>query len=104
MSKCLFCGTDLIDGKCPNFEQHLNKMCLNCASCGFETSEDGTEKYLCMNETNMNKALEKMKDALVGYEIEDIKIKPLPLKDYTKKCKLWALNGVKISEELQKYL
>ena len=104
MSKCVFCGTDLVDGKCPNFNQHLNKMCLNCSSCNCEMGDDGTEKYLCVNETNMNNILNKIKESLVGYEIEDIKLKPLPLKDFTKKCKLWTLNGLKISEELQKYL
>jgi hypothetical protein len=104
MSKCLFCGADLVEGLCPNIEQHFSKMCLNCASCDVVTFEDGTEKYLCVNETNMNNQLNKIKEALVGYEIEDIKLKPLPLKDETKKCKLWKLYGLKMSEELQKYI
>lgn len=104
MSKCLFCGADLVDGLCPNIEQHFSKMCLNCSSCDVEVAEDGTEKYLCVNETNMNGQLEKIKEQLVGYEITDIKLKPLPLKDCTKKCKQWKLYGLKMSEELQKYI
>lgn len=104
MSKCLFCGADLVDGCCPNIEQHFVKMCLNCTSCDFGVTEDGTEKYFCTNETNMNNQLNKLKDALNGYEIEEIKLKPLPLKDYTKKCKLWNMHGLRISEELQKYI
>lgn len=104
MSKCLFCGTELVDGKCPNFEQHLIKMCLNCSSCESLINDDGGEQFYCNNTTNMNAQLEKLQNALKGYVIEEIKLKPLPLKDCTKKCNLWNLNGVKISEELQKYI
>ena len=104
MGKCLFCGADLVDGVCPNIEQHFVKMCLNCTSCEFEASEDGTEKYLCVNEVNMNNQLEKLKEVISGYEIEDIKLKPLPLKDCKKKCKQWKMHGLKMAEELQKYV
>jgi hypothetical protein len=94
----------LVDNKCPNFEQHFIKMCLNCASCDTRCDDDGSEKYLCANETHMENALNKIKETLNGYEIEDIKLKPLPLKDFTKKCKLWKLNGLRISEQLEQNL
>lgn len=86
MNKCVFCGSDLVDGKCPN-GPHFKPMCLNCNDC---QNVDTTP--VCVNEENKNNAMEKIKESVPsGYEIESLAIKPLPLKDATKKCKNWSL-------------
>ena len=86
ISKCPFCGSDLVDGKCPN-GPHFKPMCLNCNDC-----QDIDTKPVCINEENQQSALEKIKESVPsGYEIETLTIKPLPLKDATKKCKKWNI-------------
>ena len=81
---CKICGTEKIEGKCPNAELHLKKMCLNCESC------DG---MFCNNQDNLNDAVEKIKQNVpAGYSLENIELKPIALKDVTKKCKRWSLN------------
>lgn len=57
----------------------FKKMCLNCR---WYNRVDGT----CTNQDNLNAMVNKLKQAVSGYEIEDIKLKPIPLKDDTKKC------------------
>ena len=75
ISKCPFCGSDLVDGKCPN-GPHFKPMCLNCNDC----------------QDIDTKPVEKIKESVPsGYEIETLTIKPLPLKDATKKCKKWNI-------------
>jgi hypothetical protein len=87
LNKCPFCGSEFVDGKCPN-GPHFKPMCLNCNDC----NDIDTDKPVCVNEENKNNALEKIKESVPsGYEIETIAIKPLPLKDVTKKCKKWSL-------------
>ena len=89
IDKCIFCGADLVDGVCPNIAQHFKPMCLNCSSMKYE---DG--KNYCDNEANKLEAIEKIKLAVPsGYELANIDLKPLPLKDDTKKCKRWHLNS-----------
>lgn len=84
--KCMFCGATLVDGKCPN-EPHFKHMCLNCNDC---KESDGYN--VCVNEDNMQAAINKIKEAVPsGYEIETLTVKPLALKDATKKCKKWHL-------------
>lgn len=93
---CKICGTEKIDGKCPNAEMHLKKMCLNCVSCNI--IDNG---HVCLNEENLNDAMEKVKaNVPSGYEIENLELKPLALKDATKKCKRWVLDRDFIMEEL----
>ena len=87
LNKCPFCGSEFVDGKCPN-GPHFKPMCLNCEFC--EPIDGG--KYECINEENKNNALEKIKASVPsGYEIESLNIKPVPLKDETKKCKNWKI-------------
>lgn len=92
MSKCIFCGTELVEGKCPNQENHFKPMCINCMFCNTEVTDTDDGKCFCENPDNKEDAVKKIKEAVPsGYEIEDIKLKPLPLKDETKKCKRWKL-------------
>lgn len=86
MKKCIFCGSDLIDNKCPN-EPHFKPMCINCQFCNEEN-----DKFYCINSENQADAIKKIKESVPsGYEIENITLKPLPLKDETKKCKRWNI-------------
>lgn len=96
MSKfCMICGTELVDGKCP--QAHIVKpMCLNCVS----VTESGDE-YRCINEVVLGIAREKMLAALPeGYEVGEIEIKPMLLKNPCKKCGKYSLN----KESLAQYL
>ena len=87
-TKCVLCGADLVDGVCPNLAEHIRPMCLNCFYCG-----NRIEAPYCNNEENRQQALEKIKLAVPsGYELTNIELQPLPLKDCTKKCKKWELN------------
>ena len=86
MNKCVFCGSELINDKCPN-GSHFKSMCINCNDCAEQSG-----KCFCNNNENMDDAVKKIKENVPsGYEIEEIKVKPLPLKDETKKCKRWNL-------------
>ena len=87
---CILTGEET----CPVFK----KMCLNCE---FSSTEDG-EKYVCNNEENKAAAVEKMKAALPeGYEIENLELKPRPLKAVVKKCGKWTLNKKAVWEAVQ---
>lgn len=95
---CKICGTELINGKCPN--EHVKKMCLNCLFC-----EETADSVICKNEDNLAAALNKVKESLPsGYEFENLVLKPIPLKDPLKKCKKWAANGEAILNALAKEL
>lgn len=94
MSKlCPICGSELVDGRCPNQEQHFKPMCLNCVHCKEDEFNEVSEtpSFRCHSEGNMNKALNKITAAInvseLGYEL---KLSPLPLKNPTKKCVLWT--------------
>lgn len=88
MEKCIFCGETLNGNKlCPNIEQHFKPMCLNCQFCDYK------QNLLCLNDDNKKDAIEKLKSINdIGYEIKDIILSPLPLKDPTKKCKRYKFN------------
>jgi len=73
---------------------NYKKMCLNCTSCLSDT-----EKYRCNNEKVMAVGKKKIMDSLPeGYEIESISLKPMELKDPTKKCKNYAANIEQITQ------
>ena len=80
------------DGKLP---VEGKKMCINCIFC-----ENGTT---CTNEDNMNRAREKVLAAVPGgYEITNLELKPLPLKDATKKCSNWSLDKELVNQWIEK--
>lgn len=93
-------GIDLItglpigeDGKFPVVGK---KMCRNCEFC-----ENGEH---CLNEINLKNARDKVLASVPsGYEITNLDLKPLPLKDSTKKCGQWSLNKA-IADEWIKHI
>lgn len=95
--KCIFCGEPLNEeGKCPNAAQHFKPMCLNCIHMGFED-----DNCVCCNEENKNDAMQKIISSYEGgYQITGITLKPLPLKDPTKKCKRYGANFEALASEL----
>ncbi len=72
-------GINLQEGEtCP-----IKKMCHNCVF--FVENEEGTGS--CTNEIVNEKGREKIIASLPeGFEIEELKLKPMKLKDPTKKC------------------
>lgn len=95
MRRCVLCGEPLNEnGLCPNMAQHYKPMCLNCLYCA-ETlpTENGETKSICTNEQNKADAVEKIKASFEGnYQINDISLSPLPLKDPSKRCPRHNLN------------
>ena len=94
---CKFTGVELAEGV-----ETIKKMCLNCVS--LVENEDGT--YACMNEAVMEQGREKIKAAALatGYEIADLKLKPMALKNPTKKCGVYSANISALAEELNAIL
>lgn len=77
-----FTGKEIKEGEAE--EQHVCKMCLNCKSI---TGVD-EECYKCTNESVMKIGMDKILAAVPeGYEIDTITLKPMTLKDPTKKCR-----------------
>lgn len=82
---CILTGREITDG---GIEPIFRKMCLNCTTCITEE-----EKYRCTNERVMEAGKKKIMESLPeGYEIESITLKPMELKDPTKKCKNYNPN------------
>ena len=96
MSKlCVYCGEPLDDeGVCENVHT-FKKMCINCAYCTEELSDDENGTLFCGNEVNKKNALNKMLETLKkeggGYAVKTLEIEPLPLKKPTLKCSNWEL-------------
>lgn len=96
LNKCVFCGEQLIEGVCPNIQQHIKPMCINCNFC-----KEENENCFCLNEDNKLDAINKIKASFDGgYEIVGLDLNPLPLKEPTKRCKRYSLN----KESIVKYL
>lgn len=98
INKCIICGQDLNENNiCPNAELHYKPMCLNCKFC-----ESNSDKLICNNEENKQDAVNKIKKSFEGgYEIVDINLAPLPLKEPTRKCKRHCLNVDLLIEEIR---
>lgn len=79
----------VLTGSEPN--ESFKKMCVNCK---WHNAENGS----CVNPDNESAAIEKIRQALTGYEIEEIKLKPVPLKDDTKKCQHHELDSKVVLE------
>ena len=95
---CPLCGSEFIDGACPN-DHSFKKMCLNCAWL----SENEAGELVCSNEQNQKDAAEKVrasiiKESDIGYSIKNLafELSPLPLKKPTLKCGKWTLDVEKI--------
>lgn len=91
----MICGTEFVDGKCP--QAHAVKpMCLNCQSI----SIDGDE-YRCHNDAVLGVAREKMLAALPeGYEVGNIEVKPMLLKNPCKKCGNYCPDRISLARYL----
>ena len=93
---CIFTGAELTDGA-----PLVKRMCLNCKS--LIENEDGT--YACMNESVMEKGREKILAAVPeGFEIDTLTLKPMALKNPTKKCGVHETNFEMLVEELRNAL
>ena len=93
---CLLTGIDMApDGASNGFK----KMCLNCKECG----GDG-ETYSCYNEKVLEAGKKKILESLPdGYEIETLELKPLKLKDPTKKCPNHEFDTAKVMDYVIDY-
>ena len=91
---CIFTGTELTEGTAPL----VKKMCLNCESLG--ETEPGC--FVCMNESVMEKGREKILAAVPeGFEVETLKLKPMALKNPTKKCGAYSPSFERLHNELE---
>lgn len=76
----------------------IKKMCLNCKS--FIENVDGS--YICTNETVMAKGREKILAAVPeGFEIDVLTLKPMALKNPTKKCGAYEANIDMLVDEIK---
>ena len=92
---CKLTGIDFDKGE----SSPIKWMCLNCKYCIDE--QNGT--YACKNEAVLNIAKEKIMAAVPeGYEIENISLKPMNLKNPTKKCSNYEVDMDVIHEEIKK--
>lgn len=81
----IFTGEEIKEGE---QHVHITKMCLNCKSLVDE--EDG---YRCCNPEVMENGLKKVSASLPeGFEIETLVLKPMILKNPTKKCGKYDCN------------
>ena len=70
-------------------EPIMQKMCLNCTSC--VENEDGT--FSCTHEKVIEAGKKKILAAVPdGFEIETLTLKPMLLKNPTKKCGNYSAN------------
>ena len=97
---CKLTGIDLENADASKrSEPFLEKMCLNCTSC----IENG-DSYTCGNEKVMEAGRKKIFAAVPdGFEIEALTLKPMLLKNPTKKCGNYAPNLELIHTEVDKY-
>lgn len=84
MNYDIFTGAEISEGEKP---VHINKMCLNCK---YVIADDC---YRCCNEAVMQKGKEKILASLPeGFEVETLVLKPMNLKNPTKKCGNYEFN------------
>ena len=91
---CIFTGVELTDESAPLFK----KMCLNCKSVIL----NGDGSYACINESVMEKGREKILAAVPeGFEIDTLTLKPMALKNPTRKCGAYEVNLEELHKELE---
>lgn len=97
-SYCKLTGVDLSqDGATNGFKN----MCLNCKSCRYKNEEG---RYVCENENVMEMGKKKILAAIPeGFEIETLTLKPMALKDPTKKCKNHQFDLDAVTEFISDY-
>ena len=90
----VFTGNLLTEGQ-QEFE--FKKMCLNCTFA----KKDNDGKLVCGNNENMQKAMEKVYEAIKqvnGYTVTNMVVEPVPLKKPVNKCGLWELSDEVIDQ------
>lgn len=81
----IFTGAEIAEGEQPI---HITKMCLNC-----KYVMDSDDCYRCCNDAVMEKGKEKILSSLPeGFEVETLVLKPMNLKNPTKKCGNYDFN------------
>lgn len=95
---CMLTGIDLSgDGATNGFKT----MCLNCTTCHYDSEKD---QFTCSNEKVMEVGKQKILAAIPeGFEVETLTLKPMVLKDPTKKCKNHQFNLDGAVEYLKSY-
>lgn len=79
---CKLTGVDLsADGSTNGFK----RMCVNCKSCHADNDKD---QYVCDNEKVIEVGRQRILASVPeGFEVDTLTLKPMVLKDPTKKCK-----------------
>ena len=84
------------DTTAQDYKSPIKKMCLNCVSCAF-----ADEQYFCNNEKVIETGKKKILEAVPeGFEISILELKPMQLKNPTKKCGNYDLNVELVKEEI----
>lgn len=88
---CKLTGVDLsADGSTNGFK----RMCINCKSCH---ADNDRYQYVCDNEKVIEVGRQRILASVPeGFEVDTLTLKPMVLKDPTKKCKnhQFDLDGV----------
>ena len=93
----VFTGNEITeDGE----QQFIKQMCLNCVSCIINE-----ENYRCNNKNVMETGLKKVSESLPeGFEVDTLVLKPMILKNPTRKCPNYCVNKEFIINQLMSYL
>ena len=84
------------DTTAQDYKSPIKKMCLNCVSCTF-----ADEQYFCNNENVIETGKKKILEAVPeGFEISVLELKPMQLKNPTKKCGNYGLNVEFVKEQV----
>lgn len=86
-------GTDIT---AQDYKSPIKKMCLNCASC-----KCSDEQFFCTNEKVIEAGRKKILEAVPeGFEISVLELKPMQLKNPTKKCGNYDLDVELVKEQI----
>ena len=84
------------DTTAQDYKRPIKKMCLNCVSC---TCND--EQFFCNNEKVIEAGRKKILEAVPeGFEISVLELKPMQLKNPTKKCGNYDLDVELVKGEI----
>lgn len=94
---CKLTGIDLsVDGA----TNGIKPMCLNCTECQANDNE-----FVCINDSVMEKNKQRVMESIPeGIEVENITLKPLKLKNPTKKCGFYRFDKEAVMEYLSQIM
>lgn len=82
------------DVSAEGYKSPIKKMCLNCEFCNHVN-----EQYVCNNENVLESGKKKILEAVPdGFEIDVLELKPMQLKNPTKKCGNYSLNDLLVKD------